>query len=307
MDGLISVPTETRTKVPFVGVAGGIGGHDLGCREGPAAVRESGLAGRFTKAGIETAWQEIAEPTNLPDFEAVAAYCEMLAPIVRNSMLDGQRPVVIGGDHSCAMGTWSGAHQSLRQHGPLGLVWIDAHMDSHVPETSPTGNYHGMPLAVLMGHGHDRLTAIADPGPALRPEHLCLIGVRSFEREEAAFLERLGVKVYFMDDVARLGLDRVIADAVAIASNGTAGFGVSIDLDAIDPVDAPGVGLGVPGGIRADALVAAIRNSASLREFAALEVVEFNPSQDQNGKTRDVIELLIAAAFSLEEVPCPTT
>lgn len=302
MDGSISTPTSTRTRFPLVGVAIGAGAADSGCREGPAALRDSGAIERLRDAGIDAAWHHLEEPRegNLPPVEIVARTCAALAPLVRDGILGGGRPIAVGGDHSCAIGTWSGVHHAFRDQGPHGLIWIDAHMDSHVPETSPSGQHHGMPLAVLMGHGDPRLTALTEPGPALRPEHLCLIGVRSYEREEAAFLERQGVTVYFMEDVARRGLHVVLEEATAIASNGTVGFSVSVDLDAVDPLDAPGVGLPEPNGIRGAELVDALGTVPGIREFEALELVEYNPSRDHNGKTRDLLELLIATAIGVE-------
>ena len=302
MDGYSPAPASTRTKVPLVGVAMGAGGPDPGCREGPIALHGSGALERLGEAGFETEWRLVDEPraNGLSTLETVARTCEALSPLVRDGIQDGGRPVVIGGDHSCAIGTWSGVHHAFRDHGPHGLIWIDAHMDSHVPETSPSGKYHGMPLAVLMGHGDPRLTALTDPGPALRPEHLCLVGVRSFEREEAAFLERQGVAVYFMEDVGRRGLHAVLEEATRIASNGTVGFSLSIDLDAIDPVDAPGVGLPEPDGIRAAELLDALAYIPDIRGFEALELVEYNPSRDRDGKTRDLLESLIKTAIGVE-------
>lgn len=299
MDGSISTPTSTRTRVPLVGVAIGAGATDPGCREGPAVLRNSGAIERLCDAGLDPAWHDIEEPrqNGLSTLEAVARTCEALSPLVRDGIRSGERPVVIGGDHSCAIGTWSGVHHAFREQGPHGLIWVDAHMDSHVPETSPSGKHHGMPLAVLMGHGDHRLTALTEPGPALRPEHLCLVGVRSYEREEAAFLARQGVVVYFMEDVIKRGLHVVLEEATAIAANGTVGFSLSIDLDAIDPADAPGVGLPEPNGIRAAELVDALGTVPRIREFEALELVEFNPSRDHDNKTRDLLETLIATAI----------
>ena len=304
MDGSISRPASTRTKISLVGVALGAGGADPGCREGPAALRESNIVDRLKATGINASWSDIAEPgqNDLDALETVAQTCEALAPVVRDTVAGGLRPVVVGGDHSCAIGTWSGVGQTLGSSGPMGLLWIDAHMDSHTPETSPSGRHHGMPLAVLMGHGDPRLTSIlaGDTGVPLDPRHLCLIGVRCYEAEEADLLDRLGVRVFDMAEVTRRGLDAVIADALKIVGDGTAGFGLSIDLDAVDPMDAPGVGLPVPDGIRGADLVAAFNNVPHLREFAALEIVEFNPSRDKDNKTRNLLTSLIATAIRVE-------
>ncbi len=160
-------------------------------------------------------------------------------------MRHARLPCVIGGDHSCAGGTWTGVARMLQ--GELGLVWIDAHMDSHTPATSHTGRLHGMPLAWLLGQGDDALYGLS--AGVVDPEHVALIGVRSYEPEEKERLDRLGVRVFHIEEVHRRGLDTVAAEALAIAARGTSGFGVSIDLDAVTPEEAPGVGTPVADGI----------------------------------------------------------
>lgn len=305
MDALVSTLTPTRTKVRFFGVASGAGARDQGCREGPAAVRASVLGERLAASGFEAAWQEVAVPSpraGLSARDEVVQVCGALMPLVRDSVRQKECPVIIGGDHSCAIGTWSGVAQALRPDGPLGLVWIDAHMDSHVPETSPSGAYHGMPLAALMGYGDPRLTAITEHGGVLDPANLSIVGVRSYEPEEAALLEKLGVRVYFMEDIARLGLRRVLEAAVGAVSGRTAGIGVSIDLDAVDPSDAPGVGSPVPGGLRADDLLAALSTARRRSDFTALEVVEYNPSCDVDQRTKKLITRLITTVFGTERI-----
>jgi arginase len=207
-------------------------------------------------------------------------------------------PVVIGGDHSCAIGTWKGIARALAPRGPLGLVWIDAHMDAHTPETSPSGMLHGMPLACLLGHGDPRLAL--EPAAALDPGRLCLVGVRSFESGEASLLERLGVRVFRMREIERRGLAPVMAEALAIARNGSGGYGVSLDLDAIDPRDAPGVGTAVRHGIRAAELRELFGRLAQDPALDALEIAEYNPARDRGGATArligDIVLSLLAPA-----------
>lgn len=300
MHGPALARTSTRARFPVFGVATGVGGCDMGCAEGPRTLRADRLTLRLAAAGMSAPWTDIIEPANpsLSQLEIVVDVCERLAPAVAEAMGVGDRPVVIGGDHSIAMGTWSGFHNATRHRGPMGLLWVDAHMDSHVPETSPTGNFHGMPLAVLMGHGEDRLTAIADAGPALRPENLALVGIRSYEPEEEAFLERLGVRVYFMDEVRDRSLAVVMEEALEIVSRNTACLGVSLDLDSVDPTDAPGVALPEPGGLRAGELLSAVESLIGGRDVQALEIVEYCPSNDQDGRTANLLESLITAAFN---------
>ena len=146
---------------------------------------------------------------------------------------------VIGGDHSCAIGTWSAVAHVNRQHGDIGLIWIDAHMDSHTHLTSTSKNIHGMPVACLLGEGSQSLSQVLDSQPKLKPENLCIIGVRSYEAGEAALLKRFGVKVFFMDEVQQRGFQAVLTEAWQRVSRTTCGVGLSIDMDAIDPLDAP--------------------------------------------------------------------
>jgi len=303
MDGQVSTLIRTRSRVKLLGVATGAGARDPGCRKGPAQVREDGLADRLAARGHDVAWHgaDIGAASLRIGRDEVLQVSGTLASLVHDSARGGDRPVVVGGDHSCAIGTWSGMARAIRPEGPMGLIWVDAHMDSHVPETSPSGAYHGMPLAVLMGYGDPELTGLAGGPPAVDPRNVCLVGVRSYEAEEAALLERLGVAVIFVDEVRRIGLDRALDRAVAIATAGTAGFGLSIDIDAIDPLEAPGVGSPVPGGIAGDGLVSAIAASSRLRAFRALEVVEFNPERDVGGKTGALVSDLTMTAFEQGE------
>ena len=208
-------------------------------------------------------------------------------------MTAGEFVALFGGDHSCAIGSWSGVAKALAPRGRPGLIWIDAHMDSHTPETSPSGALHGMPVAVLLGHGADEYTGIAIPGQKIEPAHLCLVGVRSYEAAERALLERLGVRVFTMNEIHRLGLKQVLRQARAIVAEGTAGFGISIDLDGIDPGDAPGVGSPAVGGIAADELLEALAMFQKDPALVALEVAELNPVMDVAGQTTGLaVEIL---------------
>jgi arginase len=200
---------------------------------------------------------------------------------------------VLGGDHSCAGGTWTGVARSL--DGPLGLVWIDAHMDAHTPRTSHTGRLHGMPLAWLLGEDDDPLYGLG--AGVLEPQHVCLVGVRSYEPEEDERLRRLGVRVVFMDEIRSRGIDSVLDEALAIATAGTDGFGVSIDLDVITPDEAPHVGTPVTGGVSSAELARALERIAGLTGLAAIELVEYSPRLDRDGSTARVAVDLLAAAL----------
>lgn len=287
-------------RVALIGAASGHGGEDPRCAEGPAALARAGALSWVREPGLDADWREIrpgiAEAT--PVLRIVADMCAHLADAARAAVEGNAIPLVLGGDHSCAVGTWSGIAAARRPVGPVGLVWIDAHMDSHVPETSPSGNLHGMPLAHLLGHGAPELTGLAAPGPAIAPQHVSLIGARSFEPEEPALLERLGVRVYDMGDIRRSGFTAVFREAVHRASAGTAGYGVSLDLDALDPADAPGTASTVPGGIRAAELSDAFAGIGRDETCLGIEIAEYNPALDRGGATIEVVRSLIAAMFA---------
>jgi arginase len=198
----------------------------------------------------------------------------------------------LGGDHSCAIGTWIGASQGLR--GPLGLIWIDAHMDMHVPETSPSGAINGMALAVLLGYGAPALTALSRGRGAIAPRNICLIGARNFEPEEIAFAKRHGIRVIEMAELQQRGIADACAEARAIAGRGVAGYGISLDLDVFDPTDGPGVGTPAPGGIKPnqffDAWIGLTRNGLCI----GVEIVEYNPHRDRAGRTAQLLGDLVA-------------
>ncbi len=228
---------------------------------------------------------------------ALSRLCGLLASTVADAMRRGQLPCVLGGDHSCAGGTWSGAANALlaASGGGLGLIWIDAHMDSHTPQSSHTGRLHGMPLAWLLGEHDDPLYGLASG--VLAPRNVCLVGVRSFEPEEEERLRRLGVRVILDEELARRGLDAALEEALAIAEAGTAGFGISIDLDVVAPQDAPAVGTPVSGGLRAGELARGLARLGARPQLAALELVEYSPRLDADGTTARVAVDLAAAAL----------
>jgi arginase len=246
-------------------------------------------------AGLEAVWHTTLEaPAGADPRSIVAHLARSLARLTRDLALHPCLPVVLGGDHSCALGTWAGIG---RARGPLGLVWIDAHMDAHTPQTTPSGMLHGMPLACLLGYGDPRLTAVAD-GVRLDPRRVCLVGVRSYEAGEAALLARLGVRVFFMDEVTRRGLRPVLAEALSLAGREARAIGLSLDLDAIDPRDAPGVGCPVGAGIRARELLPALSLVARERRLAGVEIAEYNPCLDRRGATARLIGDLLEAMLA---------
>ncbi len=296
--GSIQAVPHAATELRVIGAASGIGAADPGCGLGPDALREYGLTSQLGDHGLKAVWGDIVRRPALragtQSIKEIKAYCEKLAAAVGHSLHSGRRVAVIGGDHSCAIASWSAIASALRR--PLGLVWIDAHMDSHTPATSPSGALHGMPLAILLGFGPPELTDLLYPGAKLRPENVCLVGVRCYEPEEAELLHRLGVRVIMMDEVRARGLMRSLGEAFAIASRGVAAGGLSIDLDAIDPTDAPGVGTPAPNGLRGLDLVESLRRLAP--QPVLVEIAEFNPVHDREDKTARLVIDLLATCWS---------
>ncbi len=291
---------STRRNIRIIGVASCAGAPDPACAEGPDALRHYQV---FHDTPLQRiAWDTILRvpraQQNTP-LHAVALLSDRQVSKVEAVLRAGHFPLVVGGDHSCAIGTWSGVHHALADKGPLGLIWIDAHMDSHTFATSPSGQIHGMPLACLLGYGDAALTAIDGAEAKLRPEHVCLIGVRSFEAGEADLLHQLGVRVFDMDEIRRRGLTEVFDEALTIVRDGTAGFGVSVDLDALDPTEEPGVGSPVPGGLRRAELAEALTRLRGDPSFVAMEIAEYNPRRDHKHATADAAGDLVKAVIPL--------
>ncbi|MDP1924003.1 MAG: arginase [Thiobacillus sp.] len=283
-----------------IGAASGAGAPDPACSEGPAALLRYKAFHDSPLQHVE--WDAILRvPRDQQDtpLHAVEYLSTQLAGEVESVLNAGNFPLVVGGDHSCAIGTWSGVHHALAGKGPIGLLWIDAHMDSHTFATTPSGQLHGMPLACLLGHGEPVLTHIDGAEAKLRPEQVCLIGVRSFEAGEAALLHRLGVRVFDMDEIRRRGLAGVFDEALAIVRQGTAGFGVSVDLDALDPEEEPGVGTPVPGGLYRAELAEALSRLRGDPAFVAMEIVEYNPRRDRGHITAEAAGALVDAITPL--------
>jgi arginase len=285
--------------VALIGAASGWGAGYRAAEAGPKGLQEFGLAERLVAGGIPAHWAAIVEPKrrargvdDLPvadKFDLVAAHAKAVADEVERALGRRQFPLVLGGDHTVAIGTW-GAASRAQGGAPLGLIWLDAHLDAHTTETSLSMNAHGMGAAVLLGEGTPEFLAIG--GRAVRPEHLCFIGIRSYEVGEWANLRRLGVRAFYMEEVAERGFAAVFADALQIASNGTAGFGLSIDLDGFDPQDVPGVGLKVRRGLPAAEVLRTLRGIGSNPLLRAMEIVEYIPELDENERTaRLVLEL----------------
>ncbi len=286
----------TDNKFYLIGCASGVAGADIHSGDGPIALRNSARLKALHDAGVNFEWKTMLlahDAKGKRVDEAVAESCDELARIVSPLAKKREKFCVVGGDHSCAIGTWSGVYDAVHDQGDIGLIWIDAHMDSHTPETSLTGNIHGMPLACLLGYGHATLTSILHHQSKFKPENVVLIGVRSFEQGEADLLRRLNVRIYFMDEVKKRGFDVVMQEAVEYVNRRTIGYGVTIDIDSVDPQDAPGVDVPEADGIRGKDLCDGIRKMVTDPRLIATEVVEFDPGHDIEQKTENLMADII--------------
>lgn len=286
-----------KKAVYLLGYASSVAGPGPGCGDGPLFLQQSNCFADLAQSGIDLHWQLTTTPSqNDPStLASVLRQCALIADQVTDLVKQKKFFIVMGGDHSCAIGTWSGAQQALQQTGSLGFIWIDAHMDSHTPQTTLTGNIHGMPLACLLGFGDQSLINLATATPKFDPKHICLIGIRSFEPAEEALLKRLNVRIIGMAEVQQRGLAAVMTEAIQIATTGTVGYGLSIDIDSIDPADAPGTDVAEAGGLSGEELCQAVQIFALDKRLIGAEIAEFDPHRDQDQKTEKLITKLVQA------------
>lgn len=292
-------------RVRIIGAASGLGAQDQACADGPVAFHHSQAWQRIAhRAGLDWGQTLFApdSPANSP-LQRIVALCADLADALAEALRAGDFPLVIGGDHSVAIGTWSGV--ARQRGGRPGLLWIDAHLDSHTPATSYSGAVHGMPLACLLGQGDKRLLAIGLPGGQLDAAHCVVLGPRSYEPEELAFLQHQGVRVISGEEIAARGFLSCLDEALAIVTAAPGGFGVTLDLDVVDPRWAPGVGSPEPDGWAAVEVIAAIAQLAQQPNLLAMEIVEYNPDRDRHADTArllaELIEQLVEALHAAGE------
>ena len=273
-----------------------LGAGRRGVDMGPSALRLAGLNERISSLGYDVKDLGnvlVAQPESLPIERETARYlpqitqtCARLADLVETAASEGATPLVLGGDHSIAIGTVTGMSRFLRKHHKkLGLIWIDAHADMNTPGSSPSGNVHGMPLACCIGIGPEELTTLGGYTPKIDPANVALVGLRDVDRAEKPFVQRTGVRAFTMRSIDEQGMQSVIRQAIEIASNGTAGFHLSFDMDAVDPDEAPGVGTPVPGGLTYREAHLAMEMICDSAKMLSLEIVEVNPVLDQANRT----------------------
>ena len=287
------------------GVQLDLGGARRGVDMGPSAVRIAGLGERLASLGAvvidrgdlsapipET---RVARDPKKRYIREIARVCQRLYQQVYASLSSGALPVVLGGDHSLAAGSVAAsADYAAAGKRDIGLLWIDAHGDMNTPETTVSGNVHGMPLAALLGQPPEELARIG-ASPSVLPEHTVLLGIRNLDDREKDQIRAAGVHVFTMKDVDRDGVARVAERAIALASNGTGGLHVSFDLDVCDPSVAPGVGTPVRGGVTYREAHLALEMIADSKAMVSLEVVEINPVIDEHNKTAQLgVELVLS-------------
>ncbi|WP_342471675.1 arginase [Metasolibacillus sp. FSL H7-0170] len=291
-------------SVAIIGVPSDYGQRRRGVDMGPSAIRYAGVVERLEALGytvkdegdirVEKAPVKQEQNEKLLNLDEVVEVCSKLAQKVEGAVNDKRTPLVLGGDHSIAIGTLAG----LEKYKNLGVIWFDAHADINTPESTPSGNIHGMPLAVSLGLGHERLTSIHHAGPKVKAENIIIIGARSVDEGERELIKEKNIKVYTMHEIDRLGMTAVMEDAIRyLQKRGVDGVHLSLDLDGLDPLYTPGVGTPVAGGITYRESHLAMEMLQESEMISSVEFVEVNPILDDKNKTANVAVALIGSLF----------
>ncbi|PYU21862.1 MAG: arginase [Acidobacteria bacterium] len=294
-------------KIRIIGVPMDLGQSRRGVDMGPSALRVAGLQSRLKQLGhsVEDIGNvSVKQPEEQPYGEKRAKYlheiaetCGGLAEMTEKTLAEGFLPLVLGGDHSIAIGTCSGVSDFFRkQSKKIGCLWLDAHGDMNTPESSPSGNVHGMPLASLIGYGAPELVELRGFKPKVEPRNVAIVGVRDLDAKERRLVKDSGVHAFTMRDIDERGMREVMSEALRFAKDDAEGVAVSVDMDLIDPADAPGVGTPVRGGITYREAHLAMEMIADSEAMASLEVVEINPVIDLHNKTALLgVEMVLSA------------
>lgn len=294
-----------KKTISIIGVPSDCGQARRGVDMGPSAIRYAGVIERLEKIGHKVQDQgdirvskkiKIGQiDKRLLNLEEVIDVSTSLANRVHEAVSEKKFPLVFGGDHSIAIGTLAGLGEHYKN---LGVIWFDAHADLNTPETTPSGNIHGMPLAVSIGIGHERLVQIRNYAPKISSKNIIIIGARSVDPGERELIRDQGIKVYTMHEIDRLGMTRVMEDALAyIKGLSVDGLHLSLDLDGLDPLYTPGVGTPVPGGMTYRESHLAMEMVQESGMLTSAEFVEVNPILDEKNKTADVAVELIGSLF----------
>jgi arginase len=297
-----------QARIAVIGAPLDLGAGRRGVDMGPSAVRVAGIGRRLGALGydvldlgnVPVAQAESVEdqgPDDAKFLPQIAATCERLGELVAQSLGDGKTPLVLGGDHSIATGTVAGVSRFFRDSNQkIGLIWLDAHADMNTPGSSPSGNVHGMPLACCVGRGPDELARMFGFAPKVDSANVALVGIRDVDMLERGNVRDTGVRAFTMRDIDERGMRAVMDEAIAIASNGTAGIHLSLDMDFVDPEYAPGVGTPVRGGVTYREAHLAMEVICDSGRMVSMEVVEVNPVIDEVNRTADLaVELILSA------------
>ncbi len=296
-----------HSRIAVIGAPLDLGAGRRGVDMGPSAIRVANLDERLARLGyevedlgnvkVEQAESILSGPENAHYLPEIAQACKTIAALVIKVLAKGEMPLVLGGDHSVAVGTVSGLARHYRKRKKsIGLLWIDAHADMNTPETSPSGNVHGMPLACLVGMGPPELSHLYNFAPKVDPKNVALVGVRDVDQLEKPHVKESGVRAFTMRHIDEKGMRPVMREAIEIACAGTAGFHLSFDMDSVDPQFAPGVGTPVRGGITYREAHLAMEIVNDSRRMLSLEVVEVNPVIDEVNRTAELaVELIMSA------------
>ncbi|MEB7463406.1 arginase [Staphylococcus succinus] len=293
-------------KIEIIGAPSTYGQRKLGVNLGPDAIRYAGLVERIRAIGLaveDTGNIEVptidldkfnSEQNGLRNLEEIITVSNNLSEAVSKSVEKNHFPLTLGGDHSIAIGSISGVS---KHYDNLGVIWYDAHGDLNIPEESPSGNIHGMPLRVLAGDGDEQLVNISNYTPKVKPEHIVLIGMRDLDEGERRYIKENNIKTYTMADVDRYGIQQIIEETIEYLEHKTDGIHLSLDVDGLDPVETPGTGTRVLGGLtyRESHFALELLHSSNL--ITSMDIVEVNPLIDQNNHTAEQAVSLVGSFF----------
>jgi arginase len=294
------------SHIAIIGAPLDLGQGRRGVDMGPSAVRVANLDARIAGLGYDVedlGNVEVAQAETAAEGDSSAKYvaeiavsCQHLAAAVGQALARGRFPLALGGDHSVAVGTMSGVSNYFREKGQkAGIVWLDAHADMNTPDSSPSGNVHGMPLACIVGMGPSELTHLLGYAPIVDPRNAVIVGLRDVDQVERSHVRESGVRAFTMRDIDERGLRAVMEEAIRVACDGTVGFHLSLDMDFVDPKDAPGVGTPVRGGVTYREAHLAMEMICDSGQMVSMEVVEVNPVIDEVNRTADLaVELVMS-------------
>ncbi|WP_018131485.1 arginase [Effusibacillus pohliae] len=293
-----------KKTVAILGVALDLGQGRRGVDMGPSAIRYANLQERINRLGYEvvdlgnvnvpTPESHRVQNQKLKYLPEIVTVSNEVAERVAGEVQAGRLPIILGGDHSISIGSVAGVAKAVRN---LGVIWFDAHGDMNTEETTPSGNIHGMPLAVSLGMGHPDLTQVAGFQPKVQAKNVVLVGARSIDPDERTLIKRSGITVFDMQQIDKRGMSAVMEEAIQIASQGTDGVHLSLDLDAFDPREAPGVGTPVLGGVTYREGHLAMEMLAAANVLTSVDVVEVNPILDVENRTARVAVDMICSVL----------